>query len=85
MPCINERLPISGDNISAVVTFDPCNIKGVPEMKFLGSEENVEELQLKMSKNIEAWDLNGTLADEILKLLGKLKKHQFPMFALTFL
>lgn len=60
----------SGDSTSVIVTFDPFNVKNVPDLKFLGPERHLEKFRENLVDNLEKWDRDGDVLREFLKLLG---------------
>lgn len=62
---------ILGPNISIQLTFDPWDIKNIPKIQFMGTEAVVAPIRDSYINNLENWDPDYDIAQNILRLLGK--------------
>lgn len=66
----NHRRIWIGDDVSMILTIDPCNIAQIPEIKFLGPGSITESYRMTMNENLEKWDPQNDIVFEILQLIG---------------
>lgn len=67
----NYRRVLIEKNFSVILTFlDPCNVNSCPNLAFVGPDRLVNEFQHKIKENLENWDNQGYLYEQLLLLLG---------------
>lgn len=67
---LNYRRILIQKNFSVIITVDPFNMNSCPTFAFVGSDELVDEFQLRIQENLENWDNHGHLFEQLLIILG---------------
>lgn len=59
-------------NLSMVITFNPNDIRHLPQIKFLGPHNAVKKYNEVVSRNFLNWNPNEDVLSELVKLLGEM-------------
>ncbi|XP_044739066.1 E3 ubiquitin-protein ligase FANCL [Chrysoperla carnea] len=58
-----------GHNVSIQITFDPLNILNLPQIQFMGSENGVAPFRESFINNLDNWDPEYDVVQNILRLI----------------
>ncbi|XP_044753818.1 E3 ubiquitin-protein ligase FANCL [Coccinella septempunctata] len=65
----NYRRILLDSSVSVIITVDPCNMKCCPNFAFIGPEDLVNQYRCRLEKNLENWNDQNYLYEQILLVL----------------
>ncbi|XP_012270594.1 uncharacterized protein LOC105694477 [Orussus abietinus] len=74
-----RRINLS-QSLSVLVTLDPLNSSALPDIKLFGTNAEVQEYECRISQNLQNWDLESSLLDNLQNLLCL---NEFPRASTT--
>lgn len=60
-----------------MITFNPVDIRDLPQIKFLGPHNIVKKYNEIVNRNFLNWNPNEDILSELLKLLGKIRTFYY--------